>query len=36
MGLEICRKLASNGIKMVLTARDENKGIEAIENLKRI
>ncbi|KAF6156744.1 hypothetical protein GIB67_033213 [Kingdonia uniflora] len=34
IGLEICRQLASNGILVVLTARDEKKGNEAIENLK--
>ncbi|KAL7233928.1 hypothetical protein ACSBR1_017520 [Camellia fascicularis] len=34
MGLEICRQLASNGVMVVLTARDEKKGIEAIEKLK--
>nr|DAD43810.1 TPA_asm: hypothetical protein HUJ06_002040 [Nelumbo nucifera] len=34
IGLEICRQLASNGVLVVLTARDENKGVEAAENLK--
>ncbi|XP_059661740.1 salutaridine reductase-like [Cornus florida] len=34
IGLEICRQLASNGIAVILTARDEKKGIEAIHNLK--
>ncbi|CAH1415554.1 unnamed protein product [Lactuca virosa] len=34
IGLEICRQLASNGVTVVLTARNENRGIEAIENLK--
>ncbi|XP_059664081.1 salutaridine reductase-like [Cornus florida] len=34
IGLEICRQLASNGIAVILTARDEKKGIEAIDNLK--
>ncbi|KAG9144925.1 hypothetical protein Leryth_026355 [Lithospermum erythrorhizon] len=34
MGLEICRQLASKGITVVLTARDENKGLEALNNLK--
>ncbi|KAF5951306.1 hypothetical protein HYC85_009250 [Camellia sinensis] len=34
MGLEICRRLASNGVMVVLTARDEKKGIEALEKLK--
>ena len=34
MGFEICKQLASNGIIVVLTARDEKKGIEAVEKLK--
>ncbi|KAF8412292.1 hypothetical protein HHK36_000253 [Tetracentron sinense] len=34
IGLEICRQLASNGIMVVLTARDEKRGIQAVENLK--
>ncbi|XP_059664555.1 (+)-neomenthol dehydrogenase-like [Cornus florida] len=34
IGLEICRQLASNGIAVILTARDEKKGIEAVDNLK--
>ncbi|XP_059661739.1 salutaridine reductase-like [Cornus florida] len=34
IGLEICRQLASNGIAVILTARDEKKGVEAIDNLK--
>ncbi|KAF8412289.1 hypothetical protein HHK36_000250 [Tetracentron sinense] len=34
IGLEICRQLASNGIIVVLRARDEKKGIQAVENLK--
>ncbi|KAM7491357.1 hypothetical protein LguiA_034278 [Lonicera macranthoides] len=34
IGLEICRQLASNGIKVILTARDEKKGIKAVEELK--
>ncbi|KAF8412290.1 hypothetical protein HHK36_000251 [Tetracentron sinense] len=34
IGLEICRQLASNGIMVVLTARDEKRGIEAVENLR--
>ncbi|KAK4578340.1 hypothetical protein RGQ29_028451 [Quercus rubra] len=33
-GFEICRKLASNGIVVVLTARDEKKGLEAVEKLR--
>ena len=34
IGLEICRQLASNDIKVILTARNESRGIEAIEKLK--
>ncbi|KAJ8900594.1 hypothetical protein K2173_025371 [Erythroxylum novogranatense] len=33
IGFEICRKLASNGIVVVLTARDEKRGVEAVEKL---
>ncbi|XP_042492678.1 (+)-neomenthol dehydrogenase-like [Macadamia integrifolia] len=34
IGLEICHQLATNGVTVVLTARDEKKGIEAVEKLK--
>ncbi|XP_077241782.1 short-chain dehydrogenase/reductase 2b-like [Tasmannia lanceolata] len=34
IGLEVCHQLASNGIKVILTARDEKRGIEALANLK--
>ncbi|WVZ05524.1 hypothetical protein V8G54_018870 [Vigna mungo] len=34
IGLETVKQLASNGVKVVLTARDEKKGHEAIEILK--
>ncbi|KAI9399831.1 hypothetical protein POPTR_002G156600v4 [Populus trichocarpa] len=34
IGYEICRQLASNGILVVLTARDEKRGLEAVQNLK--
>ncbi|KAE9460111.1 hypothetical protein C3L33_08007, partial [Rhododendron williamsianum] len=34
IGFEICRQLASNGITVVLTARDEKRGTEALEKLK--
>ena len=30
----MCKQLASNGINVVLTARDENKGLEAVEKIK--
>ncbi|CAA7023014.1 unnamed protein product [Microthlaspi erraticum] len=35
IGLEICRQLASKGIRVVLTSRDENRGFEAVETLKK-
>ncbi|ESR53829.1 hypothetical protein CICLE_v10023457mg [Citrus x clementina] len=35
IGLEICRQLASNGVEVILTARDEQGGIEAVENLRQ-
>ncbi|XP_061340159.1 (+)-neomenthol dehydrogenase-like [Gastrolobium bilobum] len=34
IGLEVVRQLASAGIKVVLTARDEKRGLEALEKLK--
>ncbi|KAH7863400.1 hypothetical protein Vadar_017034 [Vaccinium darrowii] len=34
IGFEICRQLASNGITVILTARDEKRGTEALEKLK--
>ncbi|CAI9770228.1 unnamed protein product [Fraxinus pennsylvanica] len=34
IGFEICRQLASNGITVVLTARDEKRGLEAVKKLK--
>ncbi|XP_028082847.1 (+)-neomenthol dehydrogenase-like [Camellia sinensis] len=34
IGLEISRQLASNGIMVILTARDEKRGLEAVKNLK--
>lgn len=35
VGLEICRQLASGGIFVILTSRDRNQGLEAVENLKK-
>uniref|UniRef100_A0A7C9D1R6 Short-chain dehydrogenase/reductase n=1 Tax=Opuntia streptacantha TaxID=393608 RepID=A0A7C9D1R6_OPUST len=35
IGLEICRQLASQGLLVIMTARDEKRGIEALENLKK-
>ncbi|KAL4570804.1 hypothetical protein LXL04_026467 [Taraxacum kok-saghyz] len=34
IGLEICRQLALSGVTVVLTARNEDRGIEAIKKLK--
>ncbi|XP_008232776.1 PREDICTED: (+)-neomenthol dehydrogenase-like [Prunus mume] len=34
MGLETVRQLASNGFTVVLTARDDKRGLEAVEKLK--
>ncbi|KAK9145096.1 hypothetical protein Sjap_004999 [Stephania japonica] len=34
IGYEVCRQLASNGVLVVLTARDEKRGTEAVESLK--
>ncbi|KAL0464761.1 UNVERIFIED_CONTAM: (+)-neomenthol dehydrogenase [Sesamum latifolium] len=34
IGFEICRQLAAQGITVVLTARDEKRGLEAVEKLK--
>ncbi|CBI40293.3 (+)-neomenthol dehydrogenase isoform X1 [Vitis vinifera] len=34
IGLGICRELAANGVTVVLTARDEKRGVEALESLK--
>jgi enoyl-[acyl-carrier-protein] reductase (NADH) len=35
IGLEICRQLASNGVFVILTARDEKRGNDAVEKLNR-
>ncbi|GLT84575.1 hypothetical protein SLE2022_027960 [Rubroshorea leprosula] len=34
LGLEICKQLASHGVTVVLTARDEKRGMEAVEKLR--
>ncbi|XP_038977410.1 salutaridine reductase-like [Phoenix dactylifera] len=34
IGLEICRQLALNGVTVILTARDEKRGQEAVEKIK--
>uniref|UniRef100_A0ACD5VAR6 Uncharacterized protein n=1 Tax=Avena sativa TaxID=4498 RepID=A0ACD5VAR6_AVESA len=36
IGLEVCQQLASAGVMVVLTARDEKRGGEAIEKLKAL
>ncbi|GJU06499.1 short-chain dehydrogenase/reductase SDR [Tanacetum coccineum] len=33
IGLEICRQLATKGVEVILTARNESRGLEAVENL---
>ncbi|WRX08863.1 Short-chain dehydrogenase/reductase SDR - like 3 [Theobroma cacao] len=35
IGLEICKQLASKGITVLLTARDEKRGLEAVGKLKQ-
>ncbi|GMH29577.1 hypothetical protein Nepgr_031420 [Nepenthes gracilis] len=35
IGFELCKQLASNGVIVVLTSRDEKKGKAALENLSR-
>ena len=34
IGFEICKKLAANDIRVILTARNEKNGREAVEKLK--
>ncbi|KAJ0797274.1 putative (+)-neomenthol dehydrogenase [Helianthus annuus] len=33
IGLEICRQLALNGVKVILTSRNQSRGEEAVEKL---
>ncbi|KAK4266806.1 hypothetical protein QN277_023679 [Acacia crassicarpa] len=35
IGYGVCKKLATREVKVVLTARDEKRGLEALENLKQ-
>nr|GFA84968.1 glucose/ribitol dehydrogenase [Tanacetum cinerariifolium] len=35
IGFEICRQLALTGIEVVLTSRNESRGVEAVEKLNR-
>lgn len=34
IGFEICRQLASAGVEVILTSRDQSRGEEAVEKLK--
>ncbi|KOM25973.1 hypothetical protein LR48_Vigan211s000800 [Vigna angularis] len=34
IGFGICKQLVSNGVTVVLTARDEKRGTEVVEKLK--
>lgn len=34
IGFEICKQLASKGVTVVLTSRDEKRGLEAVHRLK--
>ncbi|XP_054784008.1 (+)-neomenthol dehydrogenase-like [Prosopis cineraria] len=34
LGFGICKKLAARGVKVMLTARDDKRGLEAVEKLK--
>ncbi|XP_061340143.1 (+)-neomenthol dehydrogenase-like isoform X2 [Gastrolobium bilobum] len=36
IGFAICKQLASNGINVVLTARDDKRGLEAVEKFKEL
>ncbi|XP_045800310.1 (+)-neomenthol dehydrogenase-like isoform X2 [Trifolium pratense] len=36
IGFAICKQLASKGITVVLTARDQNRGLEAVQKLKQL
>ncbi|KAK9742926.1 hypothetical protein RND81_03G206000 [Saponaria officinalis] len=35
IGLEVCRQLASQGVVVVLTSRNEKRGLEAIDELRK-
>ncbi|XP_047952529.1 short-chain dehydrogenase/reductase 2b-like [Salvia hispanica] len=34
IGFEVCKQLASKGITVILTSRDEKRGLEAVQSLK--
>jgi (+)-neomenthol dehydrogenase len=36
IGYGICKKLASSGVMVVLTSRNEKRGLEAVEKLKEL
>jgi len=36
IGFAVCKQLASNGFTVVLTARDEKRGVEAVQKLKEL
>ncbi|OIW02065.1 hypothetical protein TanjilG_21114 [Lupinus angustifolius] len=36
IGLSTCKLLASNGVTVVLTARDHKRGLEAVEKLNEL
>ncbi|KAF7801859.1 (+)-neomenthol dehydrogenase-like [Senna tora] len=36
IGFATCKQLASEGINVVLTARDDKNGVEAVEKLKQL
>lgn len=36
IGFAVCKQLASNGVTVVLTARDEKRGLEAVKKLKQL
>ncbi|GAU10043.1 hypothetical protein TSUD_416340 [Trifolium subterraneum] len=36
IGFAVCKQLASEGITVVLTARDQNRGLEAVQKLKQL
>ncbi|CAK8560864.1 unnamed protein product [Lathyrus sativus] len=36
IGFAVCKQLASKGLTVVLTARDQNRGLEAVEKLKHL
>lgn len=35
VGLEVCRQLAVQGVTVILTARDEKRGKDAVESIRR-